>query len=44
MTSYIFQGGSYIFEFKNFSDLHVCREFVGKPRFKIISNPCLLKL
>lgn len=23
------QGGSYIFEFKNFSDLHVCREFVG---------------
>ncbi|KAF3453256.1 hypothetical protein FNV43_RR03696 [Rhamnella rubrinervis] len=23
------QGGSYIFEFESFSDLHVCREFVG---------------
>ncbi|XP_015881811.2 general transcription and DNA repair factor IIH subunit TFB1-1 [Ziziphus jujuba] len=23
------QGGSYIFEFESFSDLHICREFVG---------------
>lgn len=26
----LFQGGSYIFEFQSFADLHVCREFVGK--------------
>ena len=26
----LFQAGSYIFEFENFVDLQVCREFVGK--------------
>ncbi|XP_031280444.1 general transcription and DNA repair factor IIH subunit TFB1-1-like isoform X1 [Pistacia vera] len=25
-----FQGGSYIFEFDSYADLHVCRDFVGK--------------
>uniref|UniRef100_A0A0A0KYD2 Uncharacterized protein n=1 Tax=Cucumis sativus TaxID=3659 RepID=A0A0A0KYD2_CUCSA len=29
------QGGSYIFEFKNFSDLHVCRELVGSALAKL---------
>lgn len=24
------QGGSYIFEFESYSDLHICRDFVGK--------------
>lgn len=28
------QGGSYIFEFQSFADLHVCREFVGNALVK----------
>lgn len=30
LNAVLFQGGSYIFEFESFPDLHVCREFVGK--------------
>lgn len=26
----LFQGGSYIFEFDSYADLHVCRDFVSK--------------
>lgn len=26
----ILQGGSYIFEFESYPDMHICRDFVGK--------------